>query len=113
MDAVDRREAPVKIAIYEITSGITTYRWLCDTCVAARKTAGWTVKAPAPLPSGLPCSDCELKRQAEPRYQTPTVDYVPPDQNSRLPTRAEVARMRGAAPMKPWPKPKDERKRSA
>ena len=105
----------MSVAVYEITSGITTHRWLCAEHVTTRRAAGWTVKAPASLPDGLPCSDCEMTRQSAPGYQTPTVDFVPPDPDSRLPTRTEIARMPGVAPMKPWPNShrKIERKKAA
>lgn len=103
------------VHVYEITSGITTHRWLCAEHVTARRAAGWTVKAPAPLPDGLPCSDCEMVRQAAPGYVTPHVPFVPPDPASRLPNRAAVARMPGVAPMKTWPNSpkKIERKKAA
>ncbi len=87
------------IAIYEMTAGITTWTWLCRDHVTARRASGWTVKAPAPLPDGSRCSDCERERQVAPGYVTPTVDYVRPDPGSRLPAPAEVARMPGVAPM--------------
>ena len=104
----------MSVAVYEITSGITTHRWLCTEHLAARRAAGWTVKAPAPLPDGLPCSDCEMARQAAPGYVTPQVPFVPPDPASRLPSRAEVACMPGVAAMPPWqPKEKPRAARKA
>ncbi len=78
----------MNIAIHEISKrGKDAIRWLCRDHATARTADGWTVKVGAPLPDGMPCV-------------TPTVDFVPPDPDSRLPTRAEVARMSGVAPMK-------------
>jgi len=74
-----------EVAIVEMTNGVTMWRWLCPPCIAARRAAGWTVKAPAPLPDGLVCSDCEMVRQAAPGYVTPTVAFVPTTEVRQLP----------------------------
>lgn len=104
------RHPPPAVAVHEITNGgYAGPKWLCGPCVEKRKAARWTVKVGMPLPAGSRCGDCVVAEQAAPGYVTPTVDFVAPDPDSRLPSRAAVARMPGVAPMKPWPK-RDEKK---
>ncbi len=95
----------MKVFIVEMVNGISMYRWACALCIDARRAAGWTVKVGGQVPGGT-CADCELARQAAPEYRTPTVDYVKPDPDSRLPTPTEVARTAGVKPMPPHAKPK-------
>lgn len=57
----------------------------------------WSVKPGKPVPHDLTCDDC----LHEAPISNAPVNYVPPDPQSALPTRAEVERMPGVKPMKP------------
>lgn len=96
------------IQICELTKGITTWKWLCDPCIAKRKADDWSVKVDKQAKYRLVCDDCE----APGLQSNAPVDYVPPDPDSRLPSRDEVARMPGVGPMKPWAT-KEEKRRLA
>lgn len=100
--------------VYEVTNGgITTHIWSCAPCIEKRRSSGWTVKAGVPLPDGSRCQDCIQTEQAAPGYVTPTVEAAPTRPESRLPSRSEVRKMPGCAPMKPWPEPKAEKPKRA
>lgn len=72
-------------------------RWLCGSCATElQATHG------EPLPVPQPCDECVRREQAAPGYVTPTVNYAPTRQESRLPSPLEVARMPGVQPMEPW-----------
>ena len=49
--------APQRTPVYSITSGISTYVWLCPKHVVARKKAGWTVKGTGAY-ADWGCDDC-------------------------------------------------------
>jgi hypothetical protein len=48
---------PARTPVYYITSGISTYVWLCPKHVVARKKAGWTVKGTGTY-ADWGCDDC-------------------------------------------------------
>ncbi len=102
----------MKVFIVEMVNGISMCRWSCALCIDSRRASGWTVKVGDQVPGGA-CSDCELARQAAPDYSTPTPDFVSPDPNSRLPSRADVARMPGVAPMASPEPPKQKQRKAA
>ncbi len=82
--------------IYVMSNGgYTGPRWLCPKHMQSRVAAKWQLTPGKAVPHDLTCDDC----LHEAPQDTRAVDYVRPDPNSRLPTRAEVARMPGVAPM--------------
>jgi hypothetical protein len=50
--------SPANVGIYQLTSGITTYAWLCKACVEAREAAGWSCKRTGTVTNGWGCDDC-------------------------------------------------------
>ena len=98
------------VRIFEISNGgISTHRWLCPEHVQARTDAKWSVKPGASVPHDLPCDDCLHEAPPDNR----PVDFATTSEESRLPTRAEVAGMPGAAPMKPWPTTERRKEKAA
>ena len=70
------------IGIYRLTSGCTTYAWLCAKHLEARKADAWTAEKTGDVDGD--CRDCELERQASAAYHTsPAVDFVPTASNHR------------------------------
>ena len=70
------------VVVVEMTSGITTWAWLCAKCIAARVAAGWSVKRKDVIAFG--CDECTP--------QVPSgvaVDYSPTSKGARRPTREE------------------------
>ncbi len=96
------------VRIFEMSNGgYSGPRWLCSDHAKARA-AKWTLKPGATVPHDLLCDDC--LREA-PQTNAP-VDFVTPHPDSRLPSPAEVARMPGVAPGKPWAAPKQPPKKT-
>lgn len=90
------------------------HQWLCKPCALARRTARdgagrliWIEVKPLQTVDGA-CADCEIKRQAAPGYVTPAVAFVPTRPESRLLTRAELAKID-----MPKPLPQSARRRAA
>jgi len=88
------------VAIYELTREWSTYRWLCETCLAAIKAEGWTAKYRAACNGA--CDRCPAVPSAH-QKQDGSVAYIPTSRSARLPTRAECPPPRV---LPPWPKPK-------
>jgi hypothetical protein len=59
----DRLGGRSPICIYEITAGITTYVWLCETHRKNREAAGWTVKKHGECDQS--CDDCTHETQPD------------------------------------------------
>lgn len=88
------------VAIYELTREWTTYRWLCEACLAAAKAEGWTTKYYAPCNQA--CDRCP---------DVPSKFLKPDGSVDAEPTRDGIWRgpgpnYRRPARLKPWPKPK-------
>lgn len=88
------------VAIYELTREWTTYRWLCEACLAATKAEGWTAKYRAPVAQA--CDRCP---------RSPSQFQQPDGSVTFEPTRDGIWRgpgpdYRRPALLKPWPKPR-------
>lgn len=80
--------------VCEISSGITTWRWLCSSHQSSRRALGWTVKPTGKL-AQWPCDDCP------PVERSATVDYAPTRAESFCP----APDWKADPPMAPWAKP--------
>jgi hypothetical protein len=49
--------------IYEMTLGITTIRWSCESCAALRIAAKWTAKKIGEVDGK--CDDCNFREQVK------------------------------------------------
>lgn len=64
MNAAVAEPAPTRVGIYQITLGISTYRWLCARHVVERKAEGWACKRTGNVEHE--CDDCMRDRGAAP-----------------------------------------------
>lgn len=53
------------VAIYLLSRGIETWRWLCPAHKEHEKRLGWDVKDERPAPFDLNCEECEFEARKE------------------------------------------------
>ncbi len=85
------------VVVVEMMLGVTTWAWLCESCIAKREASDWAVRRKNVVAWG--CDDCSRVAQAADGYRAPTLTVAPTSPHAFAPAPG----WKPDAPMKPWP----------